>query len=150
MDGGRKGVPLGPGRGVVIEAGGRLRGRAHSRPQLAKFPTSSFFLVSMLTTGSPALMNIEASALMYRNCGSRSLCVSRFSSDLLLDCSRHPAWRISPRTFVGDASCPWPASSSDSVTRDLEVHCSAGVIGSPASPSHLSRFSRADARPGSR
>ncbi len=30
--------------------------------------------------------------------------------DLLLDCSRHPAWYISRRTIVGDASCPCSAA----------------------------------------
>ena len=36
----------------------------HSRPPLAYFPTSSFFLVSTLITGSPGLLMTRACSLM--------------------------------------------------------------------------------------
>src|SRR2546423_14372441 len=47
------------------------------RPLAAAFlksPTSSRFLVSTLTTGSPAERNATAAALTYSNCASRSGC----------------------------------------------------------------------------
>ena len=47
---------------------------SHSRPLAVKFPTSSFFLVSTLITGSPVALNAVACALRYPNCASRSGC----------------------------------------------------------------------------
>ena len=58
------GLPLGPAGKSWSRTRGASPARAHSRPPLAKFPTSSFFLVSTLTTGCPASANSAACSLM--------------------------------------------------------------------------------------
>ena len=60
------GLPLGPAREVVVQDAGRLPGACpFCRPPLARLAsTSSFFLVSTLTTGCPASANSAACSLM--------------------------------------------------------------------------------------
>ena len=118
----------------------------HSRPAFLNSPTSSFFLVSTLITGSAVSWWALTCSLMYRNCASRSGC--RWPSMVLaLPCRLNPSARSRSPTVSAPTRWPWRVSSAARLRVDFVVHRS-GDIGSPRS-SGSTRASSAGPSPGS-
>src|SRR3954462_12345022 len=101
----------------------------HARPAFLKSPTSSFFLVSTETTGSPAASARVTCALMKANCASRSGCRPP-SRVLALACRLKPRSCSNVPTRVRLTRWPWACSSAASRRRLLQVQRS-GASGSP-------------------
>ena len=116
------------GKSCTRTAGGVAFG-CHSRPAFAKFPTSSFFLVSTEITGCPVFRNRSAVALMCSNCSLRSGWTVP-SCRLRTDCNRYPRrWSRRP-TVVELTRHPCSLNAAASFARLLHVHRS-GDVGSP-------------------
>lgn len=75
--------------------------RFQARPAFLKLPTSSFFLLSTLTCGNPAAVNVARWRAMYWNCVSRSGWVARPSTCLALACRPNPRSCNKRRTVGG-------------------------------------------------
>ena len=138
--------PPGPAvTGSFVAPGQRRRpraGRRDSREATADAGTSR----PMPATGSPELTNIEATALMERNCGSRSSCGSCFPAGLLSGWSRHFPLRESPQFFSARASWSRPvlnaslehsahhgATVSLAAFQSLRSECGLHVLGAGSS-----------------
>src|SRR6266511_862630 len=112
-----------------VETSGALPVGRHSRPARANRPTSSFFLVSTLITGSPAARYCPARALRYRNWASRSGCCVP-SNVLRVPCRLYPTDQSIWATTEWLTVCPSAVSSAASFLVDFVVHRS-GDSGSP-------------------
>src|SRR5664280_1640374 len=137
-------LPCSPMKSWTSTRSGSPLGR-HTLPLFLYRPTISFFLQSILTTGSPEAAYSAAVSWMWRNWASRSSCWVP-SNVLALPCRLYPASCSSRWTSVAETPNPWDPSSTARVRNDFDVHRS-GVIGSPRD-SGSTRASNASTKPG--
>src|SRR5215475_1449937 len=140
------GIALGtpPGKSCPLAGTGSPVG-CHSRPLLAYSPTSSFFLVSMEITGSPASRNCCATVLMNPNWASRSGCDAP-SLVLKTACNRYPACLSNRDTVRSLTLNPLAYKPLDNQCNDFVVHRN-GEHGSPRVSGETNR-SNASSTPG--
>ena len=111
----------------------RVARRAPLRPPLlGTGPTSSFFLVSTLITGSPGGQVLGWPGRSGSRTGRPGPGAGRPRSVLALACRLNPCSRSSFATVRADTGCPAAVSSPASVRIDFVVHRS-GDSGSPRS-----------------
>ena len=122
---------------------------SHSRPPFLNWPTSSFFLVSTLITGSPVDDVVAGLVVEIAELGVAIGMGGKPSIVLALACRLNPNSALSSLATVGtDTRCPAAASSATISRRvDFVVHRN-GDSGSPRDPGSTNP-SRAAPKPGS-